>query len=82
MAGSLGHLVTDDGGFSFALIENLGDAHEACEECYDIIAVLVDGDLERLREACRRAGEAAGQRPYGSPDVAPVPGKRSEFEDD
>jgi len=41
MAGSLSHLVDEHGAFRFGLIENMGDAHEACEECFDIIALLV-----------------------------------------
>ncbi len=34
MAGSLAHIIGSDGRFRMALIENLGDAHEALEDCY------------------------------------------------
>lgn len=37
MAGSLAHIVTDDGEFTMDLIENLGDAHEALEECLAVV---------------------------------------------
>lgn len=41
MAGSYRHIVRDDNSFrGIDLIENLGDAHEALEECYDIIQEL------------------------------------------
>lgn len=40
MAGSYNHLVGEDGKFTFDLIENMGDAYEACEECFDIIKKL------------------------------------------
>lgn len=46
MAGSWDHITTDDGKFrnvTFAqLIENLGDAHEAAEECYGMVWWLAD----------------------------------------
>ena len=54
MAGSLNHIVEDDGSFTMETIENLGDAHEALEECHQIIAALVigrEGDLERVCDA-------------------------------
>jgi hypothetical protein len=38
MAGSLKHIVAPDGTFTMDTIENLGDAHEALEECFDLIA--------------------------------------------
>ena len=44
MAGSLDHIVGDDGRFRMDLIENLGDAHEALEECFHIIRHLTGGD--------------------------------------
>ena len=40
MAGSFRHIVADDGSFTMDLIENMGDAHEALEECHQIIAEL------------------------------------------
>jgi hypothetical protein len=40
MAGSYKHLKAEDGTFCFDLIENMGDAHEACEDCFKRIATL------------------------------------------
>ena len=40
MAGSYGQCCNDDGSFRFDLIENLGDAHEACEDMHRRIADL------------------------------------------
>jgi len=41
MAGSLNHIVRDDGSFTMENIENMGDAHEALAECHAIIAWLL-----------------------------------------
>lgn len=73
MAGSLAHIVTDDGAFTMEFIENLGDAHEALEECFDLIGVLTSDLLQetRLRIACRDLR-------YPEPDVMPILGKRSQ----
>ena len=64
MAGSLCHIVNwdeeeseGDGTFHMDLVENLGDAHEALEECFDLIAYLADGDPS---DACAALG-------YGAP---------------
>ena len=38
MAGSWQHCCNDDGSFRFDLIENMGDAHEACEQMHFMIA--------------------------------------------
>ena len=40
MAGSLSHITDDNGNFTMDLIDNLGDAHEALEECFDRIKLL------------------------------------------
>jgi hypothetical protein len=45
MAGSLNHIVGDDGRFSMDTIENMGDAHEALEECFDFIHALSGGNM-------------------------------------
>ena len=37
MAGSYLHICDVDGSFSMELIENMGDAHEALEDCHSII---------------------------------------------
>lgn len=52
MAGSLNHIIGNDGTFMMAFIENLGDAHEALEECFHIIRVLADGDMNRVSAVC------------------------------
>lgn len=77
MAGSYLHLVNDDGQFHMDLIENLGDAHEALEECFGMIRVLADGDPERIEDAHRRYREglrgtvaAAAQWDHGT-DYSP-----------
>ena len=52
MAGSLNHIINIDGTFSMDLIENIGDAHEALEECYAIIVELSGSDMARVSAAC------------------------------
>ena len=37
-----------------SLIENLGDAHEALDECFHIIRALTGGDKERVNAVGRR----------------------------
>ena len=56
MAGSLNHLVGADGKFTMDLIENLGDAHEALEECFRPIHYLAEGDSDRIGNACNALG--------------------------
>jgi len=46
MAGSLNHIINNDGKFTMDTIENLGDAYEALEECYFIIYKLTGGNKE------------------------------------
>lgn len=73
MAGSLNHLVDETGAFTFKTIENMGDAHEACEECFDIIATLLEqraNQRSELMDACNRA-----KAPM--PRAIPVFGKRA-----
>jgi hypothetical protein len=72
MAGSLNHIIDDDGSFTFELIENMGDAHEACEECFDIIAALLDmipNPTNALHIACEQANAPR-------PNALPILGKR------
>lgn len=69
MAGSLNHMVDKDGSFRFDMIENMRDSYQACEECFDIIAYLCGGDLEKLEAAC-----AAADAPL--PKAVPVLGAR------
>jgi hypothetical protein len=56
VAGSLNHIIGDDGKFRMDLIENLGDAHEALEECFELIVCLTEGSIARLRAACKATG--------------------------
>ena len=52
MAGSYRHITDADGAFiGVALIDNLGDAHEALEECHDMIQQLTGGDKKKIYEA-------------------------------
>lgn len=63
MAGSYRHITDRDNNFiGIDLIDNLGDAHEALEECYDIIQYLSSGDKQKIFDAYlfhvqRRYGE-------------------------
>ena len=50
MAGSYRHC-NDRGKFDFKLIENLGDAFEACEQMYWMIDYLAGGDRKKIKEA-------------------------------
>ena len=55
MAGSWGHITDEEGRFAgIALIENLGDAYEALEECYGMVQVLAR-ELTRYRPVPRQA---------------------------
>ena len=61
MAGSPNHLVRDQadeygprGSFRLDTIDNMGDALEACEECFYVIVELSGGDQERINEALRK----------------------------
>ena len=49
MAGSYDHICNEDGSFRVDLIEKMGDAHEALEECHEII--------RRLREVGNQLGD-------------------------
>jgi hypothetical protein len=71
MAGSLSHIVAEDGSFRFDLLDNMGDCYEALEECFDIIGVLVNGDGDALNAVC-------AQLNYPAVDAAPIPGRRTE----
>jgi len=55
MAGSYQHCMDDNAGFSFDLIENMGDAHEACEHMFYMIAYLADDDPHRIDAASEDA---------------------------
>jgi len=51
MAGSFHHIINDRGDFiGTSLIDNLGDAYEALEECWSFIHILSNGDLTKLSD--------------------------------
>ena len=55
MAGSLNHIVDNETGkFTMECIENLGDAHEALEECFKLIKHMTGGDMDIINKHCRR----------------------------
>lgn len=56
MAGSFNHIVDDDGTFTMDCIDNMGDAHEALEECFGLIYHLADGDSAKISRACKEIG--------------------------
>ncbi len=53
MAGSLSQIINSDGRFRMDLIENLGDAWEALEECFTLIYELSGGDSKKVSLACK-----------------------------
>ena len=56
MGGGYIHLTDSDNNFiGTDTIENLGDASEALEECYEIIKELSGGSKEAIYEAAKRA---------------------------
>lgn len=52
MAGSLNHIVDSDGCFTMDTIENMGDAHEALKECFEIIRLITGGKKEVVNRYC------------------------------
>lgn len=60
MAGSLRHIVDENGEFRWDLIENMGDAHEACFEMFQVLARMdpyaVVGALETVHRNMRNGG--------------------------
>lgn len=54
MAGSLNHIVGSDGHFRMGSIENMGDAHEALHECFELIRYLSNGKQSIVNDACDR----------------------------
>lgn len=76
MAGSLNHIVDDDGNFDPSFIEDLGEAGEAMEECFDVIGALLtmiqpdphaqlsvlNAVLESLNYPTAKAAPLAGKR--------------------
>lgn len=68
MAGSYSHIVDEQGRFiGTRLIENLGDAYEALEECYGMIWLLAGGEVSLVEDAHARYAEGLLMSP-GSVD--------------
>lgn len=67
MAGSYSHCERDDGSFRFDLIENMGDAHEACEQMFHMIRILTKGDPAAIK-ACEDAYYAWSRRETPTPE--------------
>lgn len=66
MAGSYKHCCNDDGSFRFDLIENMGDAHETCEEMHGMIRRLqrwVDDLQSGMYINCVYCGHRYGPSP-------------------
>ena len=72
MAGSLHHLMDDaTGAFTMDYLDDMGDAEEALEECWEIIRVLTDGRMKDVNRCCAllkfpsisRDMEKAGEHP-------------------
>jgi hypothetical protein len=52
MAGSYRHIVDENNNFrGLELIDDLGDAYEALEECWHIINILSEGDKSKIAAA-------------------------------
>ena len=63
MAGSIDHIVDDGGEFRMELIENMGDATEALEDCFTALQEAVAYMPESLYPwGLRRSAAAALQR--------------------
>jgi len=50
MAGSLLHIVGDDGKFTMDLLGTMGDACEALDDCYELIVRLTGGKKEIINK--------------------------------
>ncbi len=69
MAGSYRHIANAKNEFiGTDLIDNLGDAYEALEECYDMIQWLSGGDLSKIHQAWRD-GHCKPQRVTDEPQL-------------
>jgi hypothetical protein len=72
MSGSLAHITDENGNFTMELIETMGDAHEALEECFNIIQELalavVDENPGRYFEERKRLVISEACKSYNYPD--------------
>lgn len=86
MAGSLNHIIDEDGSFKMTSIDNLGDASEALEECFHIIYELAGGDMSKVSAACNKLkypdpwdakhGDKVNPMRPSNPNCTPEPFKR------
>lgn len=79
MAGSFHHC-NEKGKFRFDLIENMGDAHEACEMMHYMIVTLTGGKKRRIRDA--EEAYYAASRAGKVPTVTEAEAHRIEREED
>ena len=73
MSGSLNHLIGNDGHLTFDAIDGLKDAGMALRQCYNIIAVLCNGDMATVSAACEQLGYVDPYRVTGRFDDEPMP---------
>lgn len=71
MAGSLNHIVKEDGTFTAELVENNKDKQESLEECHQIIAWLLIklGDPSVLKIACAEMAFPDSEVPVIQPEL-------------
>lgn len=56
MAGSLSHVITDEGNFRMGYLDHMGDAHEALLECVQIIVLMTKRfTKEEFTSICKEA---------------------------
>jgi hypothetical protein len=64
MAGSYLHIIGDTGRFhGVRLLDHLGDAYEALEECYGMIWLLAGGDAAKVEDARLRSKDGIALSP-------------------
>lgn len=79
MAGSLSHIIDTDGTFTMDLIDNLGDAHEALEECFAVIIELSGGNMGKVSKACVASGHCDPYKKYVGDEVIPKPMTKEDY---
>jgi len=71
MAGSWKHIIDNRTGHLVSterfpeMIENLGDAYEAIEECYGMVMYLTGGDRAKIEEARQHYEDGLAIQPHG-----------------
>jgi len=77
MAGSLSHIVGSDGKFTMDLLDHMGDAREALEECFEIIYGLAKGNSKKISKICKKLGYPDPWRDrYGDDPTEPMKSSR------